>query len=123
MKFGTSLKYTKEGQLLLGITDFKQKDKLDKLTSFFDAAMKEIIELSHYEGVDLTETDLKHYIEIIRTLAPLGLPSMAQDAKVRRYSEVEMFAGTVISLASKHKLKVPTNEFLYKRIRGIENSY
>lgn len=25
MKFGTSLKYTKEGQLLLGITDFKQK--------------------------------------------------------------------------------------------------
>lgn len=174
MKFGTSLKYTKEGQLLLGITDFKQKDKLDKLTSFFNqakinyevkgdilhsmwakfmlnvginqtcmayntnysgalmpgeandtliAAMKEIIELSHYEGVDLTETDLKHYIEIIRTLAPLGLPSMAQDAKVRRYSEVEMFAGTVISLASKHKLKVPTNEFLYKRIRGIENSY
>ena len=48
---------------------------------------------------------------------------MAQDAKVRRYSEVEMFAGTVISLASKHKLKVPTNELLYKRIRGIENSY
>lgn len=38
MKFGTSLKYTKEGQLLLGITDFKQKDKLDKLTSFFDQA-------------------------------------------------------------------------------------
>ena len=58
------------------------------------AAMKEIIELSHYEGVDLTETDLKQYIEIIRTLAPLGVQSMAQDAKVRRYSEVEMFAGT-----------------------------
>ncbi|MFQ9889695.1 MAG: hypothetical protein ACLRWM_04410 [Streptococcus sp.] len=46
---------------------------------------------------------------------------MAQDAKVRRYSKVEMFAGTVLCI-SKHKLKVPTNEF-YIRNKGHENSY
>lgn len=174
MKFGTSLKYTQEGQLLLGITDSKQKNKLNILTRFFDQAkinyevkedilhsmwakfmlnvginqicmayntnyreallpgkanemlikaMEEVITLSHYEGIVLTKDDLNYYLDIIRTLDPLGLPSMAQDAKVHRYSEVEIFAGTVISLANKHKLKVPTNEFLYKRIKDIESKY
>lgn len=86
-------------------------------------AMKEVIELSKYEGIDLGLQDLQFYLDLIATLDPLGLPSMAQDAKSRRYSEVELFSGTVLNLAKKHHLQMPTNEFLYQRIKEIESKY
>ena len=86
-------------------------------------AMQEVIMLSNYEGINLTNDDLQHYLDIIKTLDPQGLPSMAQDAKAKRYSEVEMFAGTVIALASKYDLEVPVNQFLYQRIKEIESNY
>lgn len=86
-------------------------------------AMQEVIDLSSYEGIDLSEKDLKFYLDLLATLDPNGLPSMAQDAKNKRYSEVELFSGTVIKLASKHRLDVPINRFLYQRIKEIESEY
>lgn len=86
-------------------------------------AMQEVIELSSYEGIDLSEKDLNFYLDLLATLDPNGLPSMAQDAKNKRYSEVELFSGTVIKLASKHHLDVPVNRFLYQRIKEIESEY
>ena len=86
-------------------------------------AMQEVIELSSYEGIDLSEKDLNFYLDLLATLDPNGLPSMAQDAKNKRYSEVELFSGTVIKLASKHRLEVPINRFLYQRIKEIESEY
>lgn len=86
-------------------------------------AMQEVIDLSSYEGIDLNEKDLKFYLDLLATLDPNGLPSMAQDAKNKRYSEVELFSGTVIKLASKHRLDVPINRFLYQRIKEIESEY
>lgn len=86
-------------------------------------AMEEVIELSKYEGINLTYDELEAYIDLIGTLDPKGLPSMAQDAKNKRYSEVELFAGTVIKLADKYNLEVPVNHFLYQRIKEIESTY
>ena len=51
------------------------------------------------------------------------MPSMAQDRINRRYSEVESFAGTVISYARRHGIQVPENEFLYRRVKEIEAEY
>lgn len=48
---------------------------------------------------------------------------MAQDRKAKRYSEVEMFAGTVIELAAKHGIDVPVNKFLYNEMKKIESEY
>lgn len=89
----------------------------------FINAMKEVITLSKYEGVNLADSEIDVYFNIIKTLAPDGYPSMAQDRKAKRYSEVEMFAGTVIELAKKHNVPVPTNHFLYDEMRKIEAGY
>lgn len=64
-----------------------------------------------------------YYINLIKTLSPEGVPSMRQDGIARRYSEVEMFSGTVRRLAEKHGLKVPVNDMLYKKIKEMEASY
>lgn len=87
------------------------------------AAMREVIAVGQEEGIRLGEQDLNEYVAILRTLAPDGMPSMRQDGVARRYSEVEMFAGTVISLAQKHQIYVPANQFLYDRVREMESSY
>lgn len=87
------------------------------------AAMREVIAVANAEGIALSEADLNQYIEIISTLKPTGTPSMGQDRIHKRPSEVEMFSGTVIRLAQKHHLHVPTNRFLYNRVHEIESEY
>lgn len=87
------------------------------------AAMREVIALSKETGINLSEKDLNEYIAILKTLSPDGVPSMAQDRIAKRKSEVEMFAGTVIAMAEKYGLYVPTNEFLYERVKEIEAGY
>lgn len=87
------------------------------------SAMREVITLAFYENVNLTEEDLNGYVALADTLDPNGMPSMRQDGVSHKYSEVELFAGTVLRLAKKHNLKLMTNEFLYKRVKEIEAQY
>lgn len=87
------------------------------------SAMREVIALAGAEEISLTEKDLNQYIDITRTLLPDGTPSMGQDRINRKPSEVELFAGTVIRLAEKHGIYVPTNRFLYERVQEIEKEY
>lgn len=87
------------------------------------SAMREVIAIANAEGIKLSEADLNQYIDIIGKLNPEGTPSMGQDRINRKQSEVESFAGTVIEIAKKHKLYVPTNEFLYRRVKEIEQEY
>jgi len=174
MKVDNKLQFTQMGELHLGIVDVGQKDKLNRVITFFDkielpyvveedilhrlwskfmlnvgvnqtcmvydtnyagvlasgepnrtmiAAMREVIAVANAEGIRLSEADLNQYIAIIRKLNPEGTPSMGQDRINRKSSEVELFAGTVIKMAKKHKIYVPANEFLYKRVKEIEREY
>ena len=86
-------------------------------------AMREVIEVAKYEGVTLTEDDLNGYVALIDTLSPEGMPSMRQDGLARRYSEVELFSGTVLKLAKKHNLKAKVNKYLYDKIKKMESEY
>ncbi len=83
-------------------------------------AMREVMELAHYEGVNLTIDDLKAYVDLMGTLSPEGMPSMRQDGLASRKSEVELFSGTVLRLAEKHNLTLPINAMLYEKIRDME---
>ena len=69
------------------------------------------------------EADLTEMATLIASLDPTGMPSMAQDRIARRRTEVEEFSGTICRLAAKHGILVPTNEWLYRRIREIESSW
>ena len=89
----------------------------------FLAAMREVIELANAYGIELSEEDLDYYVKIIGTLSPTGVPSMRQDGMAKRYSEVEMFAGTVIRMAKDKDIQTPANELLYKKIKEIEATY
>ena len=87
------------------------------------AAMREVIVLAEKENVNLTEKDLEEYVSLLDTLDPNGMPSMRQDGVVHRKSEVELFSGTVLSLAKKHGVPVPVNQKIYEIIRDMESKY
>lgn len=86
-------------------------------------AMREVIDIANAEGIALSEADLEEYDHIIQTLSPDGMPSMAQDRISRRHSEVELFAGTILSYGKKHKIPTPVNQWLYEQVAEIEKTY
>lgn len=87
------------------------------------AAMWEALRVAEKEGVSITEKDLTDYVALVDTLNSDGMPSMRQDGLVRRYSEVEFFAGTVLKKAAKYNLDVPVNRMLYQTIQELERTY
>ncbi|NWQ44320.1 ketopantoate reductase family protein [Bacillus sp. EB106-08-02-XG196] len=87
------------------------------------AAMREVITLSEYEGINLSEADLNYWLSVLATLSPEGKPSMAQDLEARRYSEVALFAGAVLEMGQKHRVPTPINKKLYDSIKSIESTY
>lgn len=87
------------------------------------AAMREVISLSQKEGVNLTEDDLSYWLHVLSTLNPEGKPSMRQDLEAKRYSEVELFSGTVLSLGEKYGVRTPVNQKLYDKVRSMESQF
>ena len=86
-------------------------------------AMREVVLISEKEGVALTEKDIEYWLGIIRPLNPDNKPSLRQDIEAKRITEVELFAGTVIRLGIKHGIPTPVNQFLYGKIKSMEDAY
>lgn len=86
-------------------------------------AMREVVAVANAEGIPLSETDAANWTAIIGSFPPEGEPSMRQDGKACRKSEVELFSGTIRRLAAKHGLAVPVNDWLYSRVQEMEAAY
>ena len=86
-------------------------------------AMREVTAVAQAEGIAIGEKEINQYLGITASLDPNATPSMGQDRRQKRPSEVEMFAGEVIALGKKHGIRVPANEYLYKRVKEIEAEY
>lgn len=80
------------------------------------AAMREAKETAAAEGIDITEEELENWIKILNSLSPDGEPSMRQDTRAGRKTEVELFAGLVCALGKKHGIKTPQNEKYYQML-------
>lgn len=87
------------------------------------ATMREVMQVANVEGIDLNEDDVQNWLQVADGLNPEGMPSMRQDGLARRYSEVELFSGTILPLAQKHGIQVPNCAALYTRIKEMEAGY
>lgn len=75
-------------------------------------AMEEARAVANAEGIALMEEEQNEWIALIDTLLPDGEPSMRQDTKAGRKTEVDLFGKLVCELGKKHKIKTPQNERL-----------
>ena len=89
------------------------------------AAMEEVIAVGQKEGVGISADDIAYWLKIIDSLAPDESPSMAQDVKAGRPTEVDLFAGTIVSLGKKYGIAVPVNQLFldhFTKPAGVERS-
>jgi len=86
-------------------------------------AMREVLRVGNAEGVALTEEDVTMWLDVLDHLAPDSEPSMRQDGKAHRKSEVELFSGTICRLGRKHNIPTPVNDSLYQRVKEMEAAY
>jgi 2-dehydropantoate 2-reductase len=56
-----------------------------------------------------------------RHLSPTGKTSMLQDVEAGRKTEVEIFAGKVVTLGQRHLVPTPVNETVQRIIKVMEN--
>lgn len=95
---------------------YRDVQKEGEARDMMKAAMQETILVANAEGVDLTEKDLSDWVAIIDTLNPDGEPSMRQDSKAGRKTEVVLFAGTICELGKKHGIATPVNDIFLEKI-------
>jgi len=89
---------------------YRDVQKEGEARDMMKAAMAEVILVANAEGIDLSEADLDSWVGIIDTLDPDGEPSMRQDKKAGRKTEVVLFAGTICELGKKHGIATPVND-------------
>jgi len=85
-----------------------------------DRAMSECVAVAQKEGIDLGESDIERWHEVLPTLAPDNKTSMLQDVEAGRKTEVEMLAGQLIERAQRHGVAVPLNEALFHMLKVYE---
>lgn len=98
-----------------------QNDGLARVTML--TAMEEARVLSEKENMNLSQSDIDYWLSILDSLNPQGKPSMLQDIEAKKYSEVELFSGTVLALGKKHDLTLLVNQMLYDKIKAIESTF
>ena len=86
-------------------------------------AMEEVMAVANAEGIHLTQADIQGWVELIDGFPDQGEPSMRQDGKAHRKSEVDLFAGTIRRLAQKHGIAVPVNDRIYEQVQAMEAAY
>ena len=86
-------------------------------------AMEEVRTAAAYEGVRLTESDITEWMRVLDTLNPEGMPSMRQDTKAHRKTEVDLFSGTICRLGKNMALRRQSMIFFMSKYLKIEASY
>lgn len=100
---------------------YEEFQKPGKARSLMDAAMREVMALANIKGIDLGENDILQWHDVLTKLSPRGRTSMLQDIDEQRKTEVEMFAGRVIQLGRAFGVPTPTNDYLFRCIRLLED--
>jgi 2-dehydropantoate 2-reductase len=91
--------------------------------SAMEAAMREVIAISAAKGTGLVETDPERWQTTLRSLSPGGKTSMLQDVEAGRKTEVEAFAGAVMTLGRECGIPTPVNQLYFDLIRAMEQGY
>ncbi|HOK03521.1 MAG TPA: ketopantoate reductase family protein [Spirochaetota bacterium] len=98
---------------------FQQVDEAKELLRM---ASLEVLQIARRKGIELSEKDIDHHLEIIGSLAPSGKTSMLQDIEAGRKTEVEIFSGAVIELGRELGVPTPINNMLFNMIKTLEKT-
>jgi 2-dehydropantoate 2-reductase len=88
-----------------------------------ESLMREAVALARAAGIAITEADIANWYPVLNRLSPRGKTSMLQDIEARQKTEVEVFAGRVITLGKQYNIPTPVNETVFRIITLLEKGY
>lgn len=92
----------------------------DNARALMVSLMREVIALAGKVSVNLAQKDLDEWSSVLSTLAPEGKTSMLQDIEAGRKTEVEIFAGKVVSMGIEYGVLTPVNQTILHIIKTME---
>ncbi|MCG6892623.1 MAG: ketopantoate reductase family protein [Desulfobacteraceae bacterium] len=84
------------------------------------SAMQEVIAVARRKGIDLSDEDIGEWLSVLSGLSPEGKTSMLQDVEAGRKTEVEIFAGRIVSEGRRCGVPTPVNETLLQILQVYE---
>jgi 2-dehydropantoate 2-reductase len=90
--------------------------------ALMQSLMEEVVALAGKVSVNLTQKDMEEWFSVLSTLSPEGKTSMLQDIEAGRKTEVEVFAGKVVSMGKEYHVPTPVNQAILSILKVIEQS-
>ena len=81
--------------------------------------MPEGIALAEKLAIDLSEEDIEDLLTVLATLPPAGKTSMLQ-SRGERKTEVEIFAGRLVSMGEQYGIANPVNRAILHIVKVME---
>lgn len=97
----------------------KDNTLIDKLIQL----MKEAKIIAQSSEIENSEKIFEEAKDFILNKMPEATPSMLQDIRNKRKTEVDIFAGKIIELGLKYEIKTPLNQKIFNRIKEIEKNF
>ena len=89
----------------------------------FIRVMQEVRAVANARGIALTDEDIETWLKVCEGLDPDSMPSMAQDIRAGRRTELPLFSGTVVPMAAALGIPVPELERLQAQITQLEAGF
>lgn len=105
-----------------GLT-LKEVKKDEQKAKFLKTVMKEGENVAEKAGIENHKLIYESAVHFLFEEIEDATPSMLQDIKAERQTEVDIFAGEIIKLAKKYNVEVPANEYIYKEIKEKEKTF
>jgi 2-dehydropantoate 2-reductase len=94
----------------------KWRDDPD-LLGLYEAALRETVSVGLAEGVRLPADSVDRILTQMRSMPPHHTTSMGNDLIRGNRLELPWFAGKVIELGRRHRIKTPVNDFIYVALK------
>jgi 2-dehydropantoate 2-reductase len=92
----------------------------DRMEPLVRAAMQEVLAVAEADGVTLSPRMVDAMVQVTRTDFPLTEPSMLQDIRRGRRTEVDILQGEVVARGDAHGVPVPIMRTLATLVRGLQ---
>lgn len=86
----------------------------------FVRVMEEVRQVANARNITLEPEDITRWLKVCESLEGESMPSMAQDVKAGRKTELCLFSGTVVPMAKELRIPVPELERLQAQILNLE---
>lgn len=103
---------------ICGLADKPAGQVLTLCEELVRTAMQEVIQVGKADGAMLADVMVDLMVQLTRHEYPLTEPSMLQDLRAKRATEVDILQGAVVARAEKHGVDVPVLRALRDLVRA-----